>query len=97
MLVEPLIAVDPESQNSTKKVETNNTNNEPTTNGFHSHFNGIAIRVTLMWQSSSARSRLCYLAVGCCNKPSCVVNVTPDHIVGKIRLQHQELGIDLEL
>lgn len=40
---------------------------------------------------------LCYLAVFRCNKPSCVVNVTPNHIVGKVWLQHQELGINLEL
>lgn len=37
-----------------KIAETNNINNEPTKNGFHSHFNGIAIRVTLAWQPSSA-------------------------------------------
>lgn len=35
-----------------QKAETND-NNEQTRNGFHSHFNGIAIRVTLMWQPSS--------------------------------------------
>lgn len=40
---------------------------------------------------------LCYLAVGCCNKTSCVVYITPDHIVRKVGFQHQELGIDLEL
>ena len=40
---------------------------------------------------------LCYLAVGCCNKTSCVVYITPDHIVRKVGFQHQELGINLEL
>lgn len=37
-----------------KILEINKINNEPTTNGFHSHFNGIAIRVTLAWQPSGA-------------------------------------------
>lgn len=40
---------------------------------------------------------LCYFAVGCFNKLSCVVYITPDHIVGKVWFQHQELGINLEL
>ena len=40
---------------------------------------------------------LCYLAVGRYNKTSCVVYITPDHIVRKVGLQHQELGINLEL
>lgn len=40
---------------------------------------------------------LCQLAVGCCNKASGVVDVTPHHIVGEVWLQDQELRINLEL
>lgn len=40
---------------------------------------------------------LCQLAVGCCDKASGVVNVTPHHIVGEVWLQDQELWVHLEL
>ena len=40
---------------------------------------------------------LSYLAVGCCDKSSCVVDVTSDHIVGEVGLQDKVLGINLKL
>lgn len=38
-----------------------------------------------------------YLAVGCCDEASRVVDITPHHIVGEVRLQDKVLGVDLEL
>lgn len=54
MPVDPLLAMGPGYQNSTKNSKDEQNDNGPRTNGFHSHFNGIAIRVTLAWQPSSA-------------------------------------------
>lgn len=52
-----------------------------------------------MWRVASSESiySLCQLAVGCRDKASGVVNVTPHHIVGEVGLQDQELWIHLEL
>lgn len=49
-------------------------------------------QVLLVQQTKAAKKNpkhilsylLCYLAVGCCNKPSCVVYITPHHIVGEV-------------
>lgn len=56
LLVEPMLFLSAWDPKAVQKAETNG-NNEQTRNGFHSHFNGIAIRVTLMWQPSSVWSR----------------------------------------
>lgn len=38
-----------------------------------------------------------YLAVGCCDEASRVVDIAPHHIVGEVGLQDKVLGVDLEL
>lgn len=58
-----------------------------------------------MWCNAIVRDKgfyvvsylLYYFAVGSSNKPSCIVYITPDDVVGEVWLMHQELGINLEL
>lgn len=37
------------------------------------------------------------LAVRCSDKAPCVVNVTPDNVVGEVRLKHKVFGVNLNL
>ena len=47
----------PEQHKNIRDIRQTTSTTKPTTNGFHSHFNGIAVRITRAWQPSSAWSR----------------------------------------
>lgn len=93
--LEPLFTLGPGTQ---KQHKQNNSNNNNKMNSIHismeQHCPG---GLTLAGQPSHVRSGLRYLAVGCCDKASRVVDITPHHIVGEVRLQDKVLGVDLEL
>lgn len=80
------------------KQNNSNSNNNNKMNSIHismeQHCPG---GLTLAGQPSHVRSGLRYLAVGCCDEASRVVDITPHHIVGEVRLQDKVLGVDLEL